>query len=273
MAGRLFPRGSRASGQLAVALEESRVLGEAANILTFLMPVILPVAGMVLIGRALVHIGFLDDPAVRGLSNLVFWLLLPSFLFLSVYKNPIPNAGETIGLYFSIALPAYAVSAAVGRRLLRLTMAQSGVLALNAIYGNSVLLGIPIVGTVWGGPGLNVLLAIVAVHSLLLLPIASAMVEVGERLENPIVGPILSALKNPIVTSILVAVVVRWIEIPIPTAVSRTLELLGQGAPSLSLLCLGATLPPFRRHAFQASVATALVIKLALLPIAMAGAV
>ena len=248
-------------------------MGDIQTIASFLLPVIAPVVGLVVLGGTVVRIGVVDNAGVQGITNLVFWFLLPAFLFLSVYNNPVPNALGIIGLYFAVALPVFGMSILVSRLLLKLTIGQAAVFALNAVYGNSVMLGIPIVGTVWAGPGLNVLLAIVAVHSLILLPITSALVEIDDKPRLGILSPVFSALKNPIISSIIAAVALRWIGFPIPRPIYRILELLSQRAPSISLICLGATLPPLGRAAFQPYVIFASAIKLVGFPLVMAAVV
>ncbi len=148
-------------------------MSNLATIASTLVTVILPVFGLIVIGRLIVRFGIVDRSETRGLTGLIFWILLPSLLFLSIVGARTAPRLDVIAVYFSVALPVFALSVLLGLALLRMTIAQAAVFGLNGAFGNTVLLGIPIVGAVWGGAGLAILLSIIAAHSLLLLPAAT----------------------------------------------------------------------------------------------------
>ena len=250
----------------------------------FLLPVLVPIVGLIGLGRLVVGIGLVDASGARGLTNLVFWFLMPALLFLSVAggpppgaapAGPLPGAAATTGLYFAVALPLFGMAVAIGRAALRLTLAQASVFGLNAVFGNTVMMGIPVVGAVWGARGLPVLLSIVAAHSHVLLPLATILIELGPGrrgggLWSAVAGPLVQSLKNPIISSILLAFLWRWVGLPLPDALRRLLELMGQAGPTLALICLGASLPDLRRASAGPTVLLAVAIKLLVMPAAMA---
>lgn len=251
---------------------------ELERIAGFLLPVVLPVFGLVLLGRMIVRVGLVDANGTRALTDVVFWFLLPAMLFVSVGASPLPSILSTVALYFGVAVPLFLLSVMLGRRYIGLTLPQAGVFGLNAVYGNTVLMGIPIVGAVWGSPGLGVLLSIVAAHSIILLPLAIVLVEFGEGrsrggLRRAVIGSVLGSIKNPVVASILLAAVWRSLGWPLAAPLRRFLELLAQAAPALSLICLGASLPVLGRTSLGPAVLVASVVKLAVMPLAMAAIV
>jgi malonate transporter and related proteins len=253
-------------------------MSHLAAVVPTLATVILPVFGLIAIGRLLVRFRFVDAAGTKGLTGLIFWVLLPALLFLSLVGNAAPAGLAVVGTYFGVAVPVFALSVLVGLLVLRLPLAQAAVLALNAAYGNTVLLGIPIVGAVWGGAGLATLLSIVAAHSLILLPAATVLVELDRGEDRPglarlVAGAVAASLRNPIICAILAALLWRWLGLPVPEALRRCLELLAQAAPALSLICLGASLPALRPASVGRPVVLAVVVKLAVLPLLMALAV
>lgn len=239
-----------------------------------LLSVVAPIFGLILLGRGLVRLGPVDAAGTKGLTGVIFWALLPSLLFTSLLDARSPPSPATILGYFGVALPLFAAAVSLGVRHLDMTSAQASVFALNATYGNTVLLGIPIVNAVWGSSGLAVLMSIIAAHSLLLLPIATVLIELGQpgvrpSLAGAIVRPILTSLRNPVVSSILAATVWRLCGWPVPEAFRRSLDLLAQAAPAMALIGLGASLPPARRGSVEPSVRWAVGIKLIIMPILM----
>lgn len=253
-------------------------MSDLAALLSTLATVILPVFGLIAVGRLLVRHRFVDAAGTKGLTGVVFWVLLPALLFLSLVGNAAPSGLTVVGVYFGVAVPVFAVSVLCGLALLRASVAQAAVLGLNAAYGNTVLLGIPIVSATWGGSGLATLLSIIAAHSLVLLPAATVLVELDRGEDRPglvrvVAGAVAASLRNPIIAAILAAVIWRWIGLPVPGVFRRCLELLAQAAPALSLICLGASLPVLRLRSVGRSVVFAVAVKLVALPLCMALAV
>jgi malonate transporter and related proteins len=257
-------------------------MSHLAAVVPTLASVVLPVFGLIAIGRLLVRFRFVDAAGTKGLTGVIFWVLLPALLFLSLVGNPAPLGLAVVGVYFGVAVPLFAASVLCGLALLRLSVAQSAVLGLNAAYGNTVLLGIPIVGAAWGATGLATLLSIIAAHSLVLLPAATVLVALDRGEERParrhrlarvVAGAVAASLKNPIIAAILAAVVWRWLGLPVPGVFRRCLELLAQAAPAMSLIFLGASLPALRLASVGSSVLFAVAIKLVVLPLGVALAV
>ncbi|SFU46419.1 hypothetical protein SAMN02799631_00758 [Methylobacterium sp. 174MFSha1.1] len=249
-------------------------MSHLATIASTLVSVILPVFGLIAIGRLVIRFGIVDKGETKGLTSLIFWILLPSLLFLSMVGNRSALRLDVIGVYFTVALPLFALSVLGGIAGLRMTIAQAAVFGLNAAFGNTVLLGIPIVGAIWGGPGLAILLSIIAAHSLLLLPAATVLVELDrgtqrQNLVRTVRDTVVGSLKNPIISSILAATAWNWTGLPVPEALRRILDLLAQAAPTLALISLGASLPALRRENVGPPVLIAVAVKLAVMPLCM----
>ncbi|MET7242822.1 AEC family transporter [Methylobacterium sp. EM32] len=249
-------------------------MSHLATIASTLVSVILPVFGLIAIGRLIIRLGVVDKGETKGLTSLIFWILLPSLLFLSMVGNRSALRLDVIGVYFAVALPLFALSVLGGIAGLRMTIAQAAVFGLNAAFGNTVLLGIPIVGAIWGGPGLAILLSIIAAHSLLLLPAATVLVELDrgaqrQNLVRTVRDTVVGSLKNPIISAILAATAWNWTGLPVPEALRRILELLAQAAPTLALISLGASLPALRRETVGPPVLVAVAVKLAVMPLCM----
>ncbi len=253
-------------------------MSHLATIASTLVSVILPVFGLIAIGRLILRFGIVEKGETKGLTSLIFWILLPSLLFLSIVGSRTPPRLDVIGVYFAVALPVFALSVLGGLALLRMSVTQGALFGLNAAFGNTVLLGIPIVGAIWGAAGLTILLSIIAAHSLLLLPAATVLVELdrGEHrrpLLHTVRDTVVGSLKNPIISSILAATAWNWTGIPVPEGLRRILELLAQAAPALALISLGASLPGWRRGTVGAPVLAAVAVKLAVMPLCMGLAV
>src|SRR6476646_8341712 len=75
----------------------------------------------------------------------------------------------------------YALSIILSTILFKRSFAEASMFALNATYGNVVYFGIPLVTTAFEASNLPIILAIVAVHSAVLLPGTAVLIEVGSE--------------------------------------------------------------------------------------------
>jgi len=236
-----------------------------------LATVILPVFALIAIGWSARRLRLVEPSALRGLRDLVFFLAMPALLFSAIETAPPIDFVNVTSVYFAAALCVFAFAFGVGR-LLRLPLARAAMLALNSSYGNTVLMGVPIIVAALGKDALAPLLAIVALHSAILLPLAGVLVEmdvVGSQRRRPLVilaATLARTLRNPIIMSILIASLWRVSGVPVPDPLSELLRLLGAAATPLALICLGAALPSLDALAPDAAAIIGAVLKLAALP-------
>jgi predicted permease len=153
-------------------------------------------------------------------------------------------------MYFVAALLLFAVMLAwqgVSRR--------SAVLALAATFSNTVMIGIPLVGLAYGQAGLVTLFTLISVHSLVLLTVATVVLELitarDERLQGQggqrhMALMVLSAVKNglihPVPLPIIMGLLFAQTGLVLPEVVDRPFQLLGNAFGPVALVLLGVTL-------------------------------
>ena len=161
------------------------------------------------------------------------------------------------------------------------SLAQAGVAGLNACYGNTVMLGVPLVTAAFGAEGVGIMLPVIALHSMLLLPMATVLIEAdglgkgGAGTRNPVrvlAATLPSVVRNPIILSLAAALLWRALAVPEPVALHRLLAMLGAGAPALALFGLGASLPDFAAQGSVRETGVAAVLKLVVQPLLDVGA-
>jgi predicted permease len=194
----------------------------------------------------------------RVLTNLAFYLLGPALLFRLTARI---DLGElpwvVIAAYFG---PTVALLLAVYAWRRRADgdgpAAGPGIQAISMTFGNTVQLGIPVMIALFGEAGLAVHVAIVSLHAVTLLTIATVLVELdlaraaanaGNGEERP--GVLATALTtarravtHPIVLPVLLGLIANLIGLPIPGPVDDVLEILGQGVVPVCLVLIGLSL-------------------------------
>jgi predicted permease len=193
----------------------------------------------------------------RVLTNLAFYLFGPALLFRLTARI---DLGElpwvVIAAYFGPTI-ALLLAVYVWRR--RATgdgpVAGPGIRAISMTFGNTVQLGIPVVIALFGEEGLAVHVAIVSLHAVTLLTIATVLVELdlaraageGDGAERP--GVLATALTtarravaHPIVLPVLLGLIANLAGLPIPGPVDDVLVILGQGVVPVCLVLIGLSL-------------------------------
>lgn len=236
-----------------------------------LFSIVAPVFALIGLGAAAIRLRLLDTGAVRGMSDFVFYLAMPSLLFRSMVTAPPLRLLDVAGSFITGALLLFIFAALLSRIVFRARISTAGVFALNAVFGNTVMLGVPIIDSAYGTEGVAYLLAVVAFHSALLLPLATILIEAdgggGSRTPLDVLRAVAPGLlRNPVVMVIVAALAWRATDLGLAAPVERLLHLLGAAGPPLALFCLGATLPKPEGLKALRDVALASALKLLAMP-------
>ncbi len=239
-----------------------------------ILEIVAPVFAIVAMGWAAAAWKWVDEAGFRTLIWFTFTIASPALLFAGGTSGN-TGGGPAALAFFLAALVVYGAAMWIALRQLSLNLAEAGLFALNCTFGNTVMMGIPLTAAAYGQAGVAVLLALIALHSMVLLSLGTIVAEFGIHRAAPLGRVLRSTLvgvvKNPIVMAVLIALVWSTLALPVPSAMRRTLELLGASSPPLALFCLGGSLASFKLAGSLRDVAWALVLKLAVLPVLVFG--
>ncbi|WP_270937676.1 AEC family transporter [Falsiroseomonas oryzae] len=234
-----------------------------------ILEVVAPVFALIALGYGAARWRFVDEAAFRALALFVFALAAPALLFSGGTRPSEGGAGAAVAIMAG-SLLVYAASLLLGRRLLRMSLAEAGLFALACVFGNSVMMGIPVIIAAYGPAGVPPMLAIVGVQTIVLLGLATIVAEIGLAAAAPW-GRVLRATvagvgRNPVLISVVLAMLWNLFGLPVPDVLRRTLDLLGAASPPVALFCLGGSLFGLSAAALWKETALIAAIKLLLLP-------
>ncbi len=247
-----------------------------------ILDIIVPVFGMMAIGWGLGRSRLLSAEGLRGLTNVTFYVLFPALLFRSMAKVRIEALEPSILLvFFGGVMLLFALLLPVGR-LLGMAKGDRVVFALSGTFSNGVGIGIPFITYAFGEAGLVPLLMIIALHSLIMLTLASILLEVagqstgrgsgGGRLITRLGSAILTMLQHPIIPAIFLGLI--WSEVTgrvpglgTPVVIDQILKALAAAAPPCGLIMAGASLAHVGVKEHWQTAALASSLKLAVLPL------
>lgn len=213
-----------------------------------LIPVVLLIAVGFLAGRR----QWIGAGSVKDLSSLVFMVLAPALLFRTMASQQSLQVDfKALAIYFGVALVVYSgVIAALG------FSRRSAVLALAATFSNTVMIGVPLVGLAYGEAGLFILFTLISLHALVLLTVATIVLEFAVAREQAVQGQpvtraamastVLLAVRNavihPVPLPIMAGLLFAQTGLQIPDVIDRPLQLLGNSFGPLALVMVGATM-------------------------------
>ena len=136
---------------------------------------------------------------------------------------------------------------------------RAAVLALAATFSNTVMIGVPLVSLAYGEAGLVMLFTLISVHALVLLTLATVVLELAvarEQAASDTGAPrhmaltVLAAMRNgivhPVPLPILLGLAFAQTGLVIPALLDKPLLLLSNAFGPIALLLVGVTLTQVR---------------------------
>lgn len=231
-----------------------------------------PLFLLVLIGYGLTRWGHWPQAVSDGLTRFVFSVAVPTLLFrlMSDFSRLPAVDARLLIAFFGSCVIVFLLGRVIGRTLYAMDGVQQSVFAVAGIFGNNVLLGVPLAKVTLGDASLPAVSLVVVFNSLLLWTLVTVSVE-WARHRAPSARALLrtagSVLANPVVASILAGTAFGMTRLPLPSTIDRTLELVSQAAVPLSLIALGMGLAEFGLRAGARIGAAICALKLLVQPL------
>jgi len=239
--------------------------------------IVAPVFALIAAGYAAVLFRFVSETAHKGISEFAFSIAIPALLFRTIVVSEFPDVspwrmwGAYYGALAIIWIAALAISALLRAR--REEREDGVVFAIGAVYGNIVMLGIPLTLSALGNEAAGPMALILSVNTPLLWLCGTLQMEFVGRKQTgsalAVIWPVLTDLaRNPIMLAIGLGVVWRFIGLGLTPVVDRTIELLAQAGSPAALIELGINLFRFEVKGEMPSVVVMSVLKLLAMPAA-----
>ncbi len=228
-------------------------------VLSSLIPVVLLIA----IGYIAGYAGYIRAEATKDLATLVFTVLTPALLFRTMSTVHVERLDfKPVAVYFAAAMLLFAAML-----FWQGATRRAAVVALAATFSNTVAIGIPLVGLAYGEAGLVTLFTLISLHALIMLTLATVMLELAvaheatskippdpgddasarrRRMARRVLGALRNGIFHPVPMPIIIGLVFAQTGLVLPEVVDRPLLLLGNAMGPLALVLVGATLASAR---------------------------
>jgi len=237
--------------------------------------IVAPVFALIAAGYAAVLFRFVSEGAHKGISEFAFSIAIPALLFRTIVVSEFPDVspwrmwGAYYGALALIWIAALMISAVMRER--REDREDGVVFAIGSVYGNIVMLGIPLVLSALGNEAAGPMALILSVNTPLLWLCGILQMELVSRKRTgspfAVIRPVLADLaRNPLMLGIGFGVVWRFTGLGLNPVVDKTIELLAQAGSPAALIALGITLFRFEVKGEMRSVAAMSALKLLAMP-------
>lgn len=223
------------------------------SVIAEITSIVVPVFVLIGIGYVTAKTNLLSQNVGEALGQYVYVIAIPVLIFKTLAIIDLGNNNPWLlwGAYFSGVTVIWTLATLIirlgfGRE------ARAGVVAgISAAFANTVMIGIPLVSSVYGEAGLIPLLIIISVHlpvmtvvTAILMERAAALDGVGTR---PGTKDLLASIgkglaTNPIVIALVAALVWRTLALPIEGITKDVLDRISSTALPVALLSLGMSM-------------------------------
>jgi malonate transporter and related proteins len=242
------------------------------------LAIVTPIFVLIAIGYLAARAQLLSPTAQKGISEFAFNFAMPALLFRSMATAPVGPAGSSriVFAYFGGVAVVWLLATIATRLALRRPSIDAPTIAMSSVYGNIVMIGIPMVLAVVGPAGAAPMAAIVGLQSPLFWFVGilhqQSVEHKSSRSAVTVARDLATELmQNPIVIAIIAGALWRLTGAALPTALDSSLSLLGQAGIPCAQVALGASLTRFAIKGQVPTLSILLVMKLLVLPAVVYG--
>ena len=144
-----------------------------------MLEIALPVFGLAALGYLASSVGRFGDQSAEGLARFVFDWLVPVFLFRVMSTHTLPDEfpWRLLAGFYGPALLMFLSVFVMGKRIRGGDRTVRVVAAMGSTFGNSVLLGLPLMLLAFGDDEAVPYLILIAVHTLVLFGVSALTLE------------------------------------------------------------------------------------------------
>ena len=236
--------------------------------------IVAPVFALIAIGYAGSLSRLFSQAAHKGISELAFNIAMPALLFRTIAVTDVP-ALEPLrlwGAYFGAGAITWLLASLIAAYGLRRPAPDGASIAIGSVYGNVVMLGIPLALATFGPDAAAPMALILSVNTPLLWIAGTLHMGWADRDADTSLGTLATTLlldlaRNPIILAILAGSLWRLSGLGLHPVPDKVLSLLAQSGVPCALVALGASLTNFQIKGQAPTLTSMLLLKLLVMPL------
>lgn len=215
---------------------------------------------------------------VKAISALAFYLLIPALLFRSTARVDLAHLPWSTLVAFFAPVSAWLVGIMAWQRLRSPDAAPAAPAsrAMMCSFGNTLQVGLPFVAALFGDEGLAIHVAIISLHALTLLTLATIAAEIDLARARHDGQPgawwptvrqtVRSTLIHPVILPVVAGLSWNLLGLPVPQPMDEALQLLASGVVPLCLVLIGLSLALYGVQGYLRTAVACTVGKMIVMP-------
>lgn len=232
-----------------------------------------PVFGLIAIGWCANRVRYIPDETGPLLSQFAFKILIPALLFraMATMAPPAQSPWLLAGAYAAGVAIIWIVASLATILLLRRPAIDAPAISFACVFGNGLLLGIPVILSAFGPEAATPVAILLICDTTMLWLLGTLHMELTLRGLSGSLGQLsnttLDLLRNPIIAPVLLGTLWRWSGFGLPEVFDKLLVLIGSAAIPVSLTALGMTLARYKLAGQTPTLLLIVVLKLFAFPL------
>ena len=232
--------------------------------------VVLPLMLCIMLGYFLARIGMIKEELRKGLNALSFKIFLPFYLFNSVYTTDVSTSfNAKLMIFCCVAMLAWFGLLMYLIPRMEKENPRRGVLIQAMFRSNFALFGLPMAESLCGAERMGPTSLLIGVCVPLVNILAVITLESFRGGKPSVKKMLIGIAKNPLIIASVLGVAFNLLNIPLPSAVHKTITDLGKVTTPLSLVALGASFTFASAAAFRKQLIVGVSGKLVVCPLIM----
>ena len=237
-----------------------------------------PIFVLIAVGYVATRAGYLSEMAQKGIAEFAFNFAMPALLFRSLAGATATQDGSArvVLAYFGGVSIVWAAATVATRLLLRRPAVDAPTIAMSSVFGNIVMIGIPVVLAVLGDKAAGPMAVLLGIHTPLLWFMGTlhqqSVENTGDRSPLRIARDLGRELaRNPLLIAIAAGALWRLTDLGLAAGIDSSLALLAQAGVPCAQVALGASLVRFAIKGQLPTLSLVLLGKLVALPVVVYG--
>lgn len=207
-----------------------------------------PIFILIGLGYLSATLGVLSREQLRGVGSFVITFAMPAMVIKALSERRI---GDVFNPHYLLAyglasLGCFAVGLLLFKLYRKADLQNSAIAGLGMSVSNSAFIGYPVAAMAAGSQAVVVLALGMLVENLLMVPLALALAEAGRQQGGSVLSVLGQTLKrlarNPLIVSIVIGGSLSLLEVKIPAAPLKVIEMLAQASAPAALFVIGGVL-------------------------------
>lgn len=246
--------------------------------MTDVLSITAPIFIIIGFGYLAVKSGLMPQEAMPLLGRFVLYFTLPALIFGTLSQMQVSEViqFDFLTIYAIGSLGALLGGIALNRLIFNTDLAEASVRGMGMSASNSAFIGYPVLLQVFGSAPTQPFTMALLVENILILPLALILIEYGKR-DTGTGEPLLQVwrrifmriLRSPLILAILAGLICASLQLPIPSALDRSLEMLAMASVGTALFVIGGSLVGTRVNDSLVSISLVAAGKLLLHPLLM----